>query len=203
MNQELIILASASPRRRELLGQMGVRHDIHPVCVEEAPLPGETPRDFTRRVALDKATTAWEELQGGGGRLVLGADTAVSLNREIFGKPGDADDAFRILERLSGRTHRVTTAVAAVMEGERRLCLSDSQVTFGSLSPSDIDAYIASGEPLDKAGAYGIQGLAAVFIERLEGSYSGVVGLPIFETAALLAEFGHRVLSRPPARRSA
>jgi septum formation protein len=182
---------------------MGVCHDIHPVWVEEVPLPGETPRDFTRRVALDKATTAWEELQGAGGRLVLGADTAVSLDGEIFGKPADADNAFRILERLSGRTHRVTTAVAAVMEGERRLRLSESRVTFGSLLPSDIDAYIASGEPLDKAGAYGIQGLAAVFVERLEGSYSGVMGLPIFETVALLAKFGLRVLSPPPVRRSA
>lgn len=203
MNQELIILASASPRRRELLDQIGVAHEIHPVSVDESRLDGESPRDFTRRVALDKATTAWEELQGARGRLVLGADTAVSLDDELFGKPTDGADARRILDRLSGRTHRVTTAVAAVMESERQLRVSQSTVRFRTLTPSDVDAYVASGEPLDKAGAYGIQGLAAVFIERLEGSYSGVMGLPIFETAELLGAFGYRVLPAPDVRRSA
>lgn len=203
MNQELIILASASPRRRELLGQMGVPHQVHPVSVDESSAGGESPLDFTRRVALDKATTAWEELGGAAGRLVLGADTAVSLDDEIFGKPGDAADARRMLRRLSGRTHRVTTAVAAVMESERRLRVSESNVTFSAMTSDDIDAYVATGEPLDKAGAYGIQGLAAVFVQHLEGSYSGVMGLPVFETAALLADFGFRLLPLPDVRRTA
>ena len=195
MNQELIYLASASPRRRELLGQIGVAHRTHPVSVDESRLPGEDPVDFTRRLALDKATTAWRELQGASGSLVIGADTVVVIDDEVLGKPADSASAADMLARLSGRSHDVLTAVAGVMEGERQICVSTSTVRFRTLAPAEIGAYVATGEPLDKAGGYAIQGLAAVFIERLDGSFSGVMGLPLFETAVLMRGFGHDVLA--------
>jgi len=198
VNQELIYLASGSPRRRELLGQIGVTHAIHVVSVDETPQPGEDPIDLTRRLALDKATTAWQELNGASGRLVIGADTTVVIDGEILGKPHDRDAAALMLRRLSGRSHDVHTAVAGVMEAERHVCASTSTVNFRNLEAGEIDAYVATDEPLDKAGAYAIQGLAAVFIEYLEGSYSGVMGLPLFETAALMREFGHDVLACAP-----
>lgn len=196
MNQQLIYLASASPRRRELLGQIGVTHAIHAVSVDETRQPGEDPIDFTRRLALDKATTAWQQLDGASGHLVLGADTTVVVEGDALGKPYDRDTATSMLRRLSGRSHAVHTAVAGVMEAERHVCISTSVVNFRDLDNGEIDAYVATDEPLDKAGAYAIQGLAAVFIESLEGSYSGVMGLPLFETAALLRRFGHEVLAR-------
>lgn len=193
MNQELICLASASPRRLALLAQIGVSCDRHPVDVNETPLPGEAPPDFVRRVALDKATTAWRE--GVGDRLVLAADTAVVVADEIFGKPADDATAITMLRRLAGREHEVLTAVAAVLEGERDYRVSKSRVVFRSLADDEIERYVATGEPRDKAGAYAVQGLAAVFIERLEGSFSGVMGLPLFETALLLNRFGVDVLA--------
>jgi len=195
MNQELIVLASDSPRRRHLLEQIGVNYRVHPVSVDEGRLKAESPFDYARRLALAKATVAWDELEGAGGRLVLGADTAVSVEDEIFGKPLDARDAAAMLARLSGITHQVTTAVAAIQEGERMVRASVSQVTFRSLTQEEIDAYVGSGEPVGKAGSYAIQGLAAIFVRRLEGSYSGVMGLPLYETAELLREFGRDVLA--------
>ena len=188
MNQELICLASASPRRATLLRQIGLDCERRPVDVDETPRAGEAPADFVRRVALAKATTAWRE--GVSGRLVLGADTAVIADDRIFGKPRDDEHARAMLRRLSGDTHEVMTAVAAVLDGERDCLLSTSRVTFRDLSDDEITRYVATGEPADKAGAYAIQGLAALFVERLEGSYSGVMGLPLCETGTLLRRFG-------------
>jgi septum formation protein len=196
VNQELICLASASPRRAALLAQIGVDCVKMPVDVDETPQTGEAPIDFVRRVALDKATTAWRD--GVGGRLVLAADTAVIVDGEIFGKPADDAHARAMLRRLSGRTHEVLTAVAAVLEGERDCRLAESRVSFRPLSDDEIARYVATGEPADKAGAYAIQGIAALFVERLEGSYSGVMGLPLCETGALLRRFGVDALGRGP-----
>lgn len=200
MNQEVIVLASGSPRRRQLLEQIGVGFRVHAVTLDEGRLETEAPFDYARRLALAKATAAWNELDGAGGRLVLGADTAVSIANDIFGKPGDADDATRMLARLSGVTHQVTTAVAAVQEGERTVRASISQVTFRPMSGREISAYVASGEPVGKAGSYAVQGLGAIFVERIEGSYSGVMGLPLFETAELLKSFGYDLLQSDSAR---
>jgi septum formation protein len=193
VNQELICLASASPRRAALLRQLGLDCERRPVDVDETPRAGETPADFVRRVALEKATTAWR--QGAAGRLVLGADTAVIADEKIFGKPRDEAHACAMLRRLSGATHEVMTAVAAVLDGERDCRLSTSRVSFRRMSDDEIARYVATGEPADKAGAYAIQGLAALFVERLEGSYSGVMGLPLCETGALLRRFGVDVLA--------
>jgi septum formation protein len=196
VNQELICLASASPRRLQLLGQIGVCCEQRPVEVDETPRPGEAPADFVRRVALDKATTGWRA--GAGGRVVIGADTAVVADGNILGKPRDTRDAEAMLRHLSGRSHDVLTAVAAVLEGERDCLLSTSRVTFKTLAAAEIRHYVATGEPADKAGAYAIQGLAAVFVARLEGSYSGVMGLPLYETATLLTRFGVNLFSPDP-----
>jgi septum formation protein len=179
-----------------LLRQIGLACDQRPVDVDETPRAGELPADFVRRVALEKATEAWRA--GADGRLVLGADTAVVADGEIFGKPAGGDDARAMLRRLSGRSHEVLTAVAVVLEGERDCLLSTSRVTFRPLSEEEIRRYVATGEPADKAGAYAIQGLAAVFVERLEGSFSGVMGLPLYETARLLARFGFDLFAANP-----
>ena len=194
MNQELICLASASPRRRELLAQIGVPCDVRPVDVDERQQPGEAPADYVVRIALAKARAAAEA--GPDGRLVLGSDTAVVADGEVMGKPADAADARRMLGLLSGRSHDVLTAVAVVADGRAGTALSESTVTFRTLHQPEIDAYVATGEPMDKAGAYAIQGRAAVFVSRLEGSYSGVMGLPLYETAGLLSEFGYELAGR-------
>ncbi len=190
MNQELIVLASASPRRRELLRQINVEHEVRPADVDETRLPGETPDGFTGRVALSKAERVLDELQGADGRIVLAADTAVVLADEIFGKPADAIGAAAMLRRLSGRAHQVVTAVAGACGEARRLAVSSSRVSFRELDDAEIERYVASGEPMGKAGAYAVQGYAALFIERLEGSFSGVMGLPLFETGRMIAELG-------------
>lgn len=203
MNQEVIVLASGSPRRRQLLEQIGVAYQSHPVSVDETRLDGETPVDFARRLALAKATEAWSELSGAGGRLVLGADTAVSRNGAVFGKPADVSDAVDMLSRLSDGTHQVTTAVAGIREGERILRCSVSRVTFRPLGRHEIEAYVATGEPQGKAGSYAIQGRAAVFVQRVEGSYSGVMGLPLYETWELLRAFGYDLLAKAPPRKTA
>jgi septum formation protein len=196
VNQELICLASASPRRLQLLRQIGVCCEQRPVEVDETPRPGEAPADFVRRVALDKATTGWRE--GAGGRVVIGADTAVVADGDILGKPSDSRAAEAMLRRLSGRSHEVLTAVAAVLDGERECQLSASRVTFRTLADQEIRRYVATGEPADKAGAYAIQGMAAVFVARLEGSYSGVMGLPLYETAMLLTRMGVNLFAPDP-----
>jgi septum formation protein len=199
-----IYLASRSPRRQELLRQIGVAFDElrlrgapgrHRDVIEEA-LDGEPPLHYVERIARTKATVGWQRMSERGlpARPVLGADTEVVLDGAIFGKPGDADAARVMLARLSGRRHDVVTAVALRWQAVGEVALSVSHVTMRRLAADEIERYIATGEPFDKAGAYAIQGRAAVFITRVEGSYSGVMGLPLAETAAALARFGHSVL---------
>ena len=190
MNYGSIYLASASPRRSQLLAQIGVPHDVLPVDLDEERLAGEPPRVYVERLARDKARAAAAALGGRPARPVLAADTSVVLGDEIFGKPADEADCLRMLVALGGRTHEVMTAVA-VLAGEALLAdLCVSRVSFRPIGEDEGRRYWASGEPRDKAGGYAIQGLGAVFVERLEGSYSGVMGLPLFETARLLAAAG-------------
>ena len=199
MNQELICLASASPRRRQLLEQIGIACEVRPADIDEFSLPDEPPHDLVRRLALSKAEQATVGDRGKRRRLVLAADTVVVLDGKVFGKPTGDSDARDMLRALSGRTHEVMTAIAISDNGISHCELSESKVTFGDLTDAQIDSYVASGEPADKAGAYAIQGMAAVFISRIEGSFSGVMGLPLFETAALLGRFGVDVMC-PSAR---
>jgi septum formation protein len=197
----MIYLASRSPRRRELLAQIGVRHE--PLLfregkrqdpdTDEAVLPGEQPDDYVRRVTRQKAEAAWQRVtlrRGLQRKPVLVADTTVALASEVIAKPVDREDAARMLRMLSGTQHRVLTAVAIQLEQRLEMAVSESLVTFAALDEARIAAYVLSGEPFDKAGAYGIQGRAGAFVQRLEGSYSGVMGLPLYETANLLRLFG-------------
>lgn len=183
-----LVLASASPRRRELLAQLGVDFGVVSVDVEEVPRSGEDPEHYVRRVAAAKSAAG----QGGNpaGIAVIAADTEVVLDGEIFGKPSDRRHAAAMLRRLSGRTHRVISAVSLRLGPDHWQSISNSNVSFRDLSEIEIDAYWHSGEPRDKAGAYAIQGRGAVFIRHLEGSYSGVMGLPLYQTAGLLTEAG-------------
>ncbi len=198
-----IYLASASPRRRDLLRQIGVNFDMlafrsgergQDTDVDETPLLNEPPEHYVERVALSKAHAgvrrlSWRKLPR---RPVLAADTSIDADGCIIGKPANTEDAYDILRRIGGRTHRVLTAVA-ISDGERTQSrLSVSDVTFRPLTEDDIRRYIATGEPMDKAGAYAIQGRAAAFITEIRGSYSGIMGLPLFETASLLEIFGYR-----------
>ena len=188
-----IILASASPRRSELLRQIGVEFTVLPAAIDETVQEGETPPVYARRMAAEKAEVGWQNAaQDAAERphLAIGADTAVVARENILGKPDDAADARRMLKMLSGSTHTVLSAVA-VTDGERMAehC-SATEVVFRALGDDEIDRYWATGEPADKAGAYAIQGLGALFVKELSGSYTGVVGLPLYETAELLAEFG-------------
>jgi nucleoside triphosphate pyrophosphatase len=173
------ILASNSPRRRELLRNAGFQFEVRPTGIEEARLPDESPEDFARRLARDKALDVARQSEAG--RLVLGADTVVSVNGDILEKPVDAADAARMLRKLSGRIHRVITAVCLVRAPESVLAWRNetTSVTFRKLIKEEIEAYVASGEPFDKAGGYAIQGLASCFVPRIEGCYFNVVGLPI------------------------
>ncbi len=184
-----LYLASGSPRRRELLTQIAVPFLTQIVPIDENALPGESPIAYVERLALSKAQAGLAALTDTADAVVLGADTAVVLDGRILGKPTDRADALATLSDLSGRTHEVLTAVALVSRERQVSRVVTSQVTFRALSQAEIEAYWASGEPQDKAGCYGIQGLAAVFVSQLQGSYSAVVGLPLCETAALLAEF--------------
>lgn len=185
-----LYLASASPRRRELLEQIGVDFTVLPVDIDETPLSGEAPADYVRRLAREKALAALARLDASAPLCVLGADTTVTLDGRILGKPADRDEGLAMLALLSGRTHRVLTAVALADAGRCEVRLVDSAVTFRPMTPAEAERYWAGGEPCDKAGGYAIQGLGAVFVRRLEGSYSGVVGLPLCETAELLGAFG-------------
>jgi septum formation protein len=182
-----IYLASASPRRSELLRQIDVTHAVLPVDIDETPRPGEKPAHYALRLAEEKARALWEQLPVAQRRPVLAADTTVALGDEILGKPVDRDDAVRMLGRLSGREHEVHTAVAVLHEGGADARVSTSTVAFRPLTGAEIDWYWRTGEPADKAGAYAVQGHAAIFIRRLAGSYSGVMGLPLYETWELLA----------------
>jgi len=180
-------LASRSPRRRELLAQIGVAVECLAVELDESVRPGESPEEYVARLALAKARAGYAQVPRGP---VLGSDTTVVCDGRILGKPADEADCVAMLMQLSGRTHQVLTAVALV-EGEREaLRTVTTEVLFRPLSEAECRRYWRTGEPQDKAGGYGIQGLAAVFVERIVGSYSSVVGLPLQETAALLAEFG-------------
>ena len=195
MNPPALLLASASPRRRELLAQIGVEFAILAVEADETPRPGETPEGYVRRVAAEKSRLARQASDAG--LPVLGADTEVVLDGAVFGKPRDFDHAREMLTRLSGREHEVLSAVSLRHGGRHWQALSRSAVTFRPVSEAEIEAYWATGEPRGKAGAYAIQGIGAVFVERLAGSYSGVMGLPVFETAGLLREAGIEVLALP------
>jgi len=190
-----VYLASQSPRRRELLAQIGVAYELVPTAVDETPAPQEAPELFVLRTALAKARSGWEAVMGRRARPVLGADTAVAAGQRILGKPRDRGDALAMLELLAGRTHSVLTGVALCGPRGEASRLSVSRVRFRPIAPEEAQVYWESGEPGDKAGAYGIQGLGAVFVEWLEGSYSGVMGLPLFETAELLAGAGIPVLA--------
>ena len=184
-----LYLASASPRRRELLAQIGVSFATHVVPIDETPQPGEAPAAYVERLALAKAQAAFDTLAERQGAVVLGSDTAVVLDGRILGKPVDREDALATLAALSGREHQVLTAVVLVSQQRAAARVVTSTVHFKPLERTQIEAYWATGEPRDKAGSYGIQGLAAVFVSQMQGSYSAVVGLPLCETAELLAQF--------------
>ena len=183
----IVYLASASPRRSALLQQIGVAHEVRPVDIDETPRDAEAPATYAVRLATEKARALWQRLPPSERRPVLGADTTVALGRDILGKPADRAHAQRMLERLSGCEHEVHTAVALVHPGGADARLSTSTVAFRRLEAAEIDWYWHTGEPADKAGAYAVQGFGAIFICHLSGSYSGVMGLPLFETWELLA----------------
>ena len=184
-----LVLASASPRRRELLATLGLVFEVRPSDLDETPRPGEAPEALAIRLALAKARAVARA-----GELVLGADTVVALGDEPLGKPADAAEARTMLARLSGRRHRVWTGVALVEQDVRRrreaVRAARTEVEFRPLTAAEIDAYVATGEPLDRAGAYAIQGGAAAFAARVEGSLSNVVGLPLELLLDLLARLG-------------
>lgn len=185
---DTLFLASRSPRRGQLLEQLGLRFRTLAIDLPEQPQPGEAAEDYVRRLARAKAAAGLEQVAAVPGACVIGADTEVVLDGHIFGKPADAGAAGAMLRALSGREHRVLTAVAVAGAGHQAEVLSVSTVRFAPLDVADIDAYIATGEPFGKAGGYAIQGRAAAFIAHLSGSFSGVMGLPLHETARLLAQ---------------
>lgn len=183
----MICLASASPRRKALLEQIGVSAMVMPCDIDETVHAGEPAAVYVERMAREKAAAASSRA---GGRVILAADTVVVCQGRILGKPADRAEALATLGTLSGSEHQVMTAVAVRLEQRERIIRVDTRVRFRQLTEAEISAYWDTGEPADKAGSYAIQGLGAVFVERIEGSYSAVVGLPLMETAAVLAEFG-------------
>jgi septum formation protein len=199
---ESIILASASARRQELLSQIGVRFTVRSQDIDESIRIGELANDYVIRMAQEKANSALSALcviKDSSDTLVLAADTSVVCDARVLGKPLDEADAVDMLRCLSGREHRVLSAVTLATQDKQRTVLSESQVRFREISVAEAQQYYRSGEPQGKAGAYAIQGYAAVFVEQLIGSYSGVMGLPLFETAQLLAEFSVPMQSTNPA----
>lgn len=186
----MLYLASQSPRRRQLLGQLGVESRLLDLDVDEVRGPAEAAEDYVRRVAREKAGAGLLEVVAVPHAVVLGADTEVVLDGEVFGKPRDEADAAAMLRRLSGRSHEVITAVSLVSAGREGQVVSNSRVRVAALSDADIARYLASGEWQGKAGAYAIQGRFEAHIEHLSGSYSGVMGLPLHDTMKLLREFG-------------
>ncbi|MDR7099254.1 septum formation protein [Lysobacter niabensis] len=186
----MLYLASQSPRRRELLGRLGLPFGLIDLDVPEQRAPGEPAEDYVRRVAREKAGAGLLQVMGNPTAVVLGSDTEVVLDDEVFGKPRDAADAAAMLRRLSGRTHQVISAVSLVSPSRELQTVSISDVSFAALTQAQIEAYLAGDQWQGKAGAYAIQGFAESFITRLSGSYSGVMGLPVHETAALLRQFG-------------
>ena len=185
-----LYLASGSPRRRELLAQIGVPHVTLIASIDETALPGEAASAYVERLAREKALVGLASLEQPDGACVLGADTAVVLDGNILGKPADRADALATLALLAGREHEVLTAVALADASRCEARVVSSRVRFRAIPPAEREAYWASGEPADKAGSYAIQGLGAVFVSHVQGSYSAVVGLPLLETAELLAGFG-------------
>ena len=185
-----ILLASASPRRSALLRQIFMPHEIRIANIDESRLGGESPAAYVVRLAVAKAERIWNRQEGDDIRPVLGADTTVALDNEIFGKPRNREDCIAMLQHLSGVTHQVYTAVALCHAGQTTHQLSISHVSFKVLSTAECGAYWNSGDPVDKAGGYAVQGLAASFITNINGSYSGVMGLPLAETTELLARIG-------------
>ena len=202
MKKDFVYLASASPRRSELLRQIGVPFEVRPAAIIETQASGEGPDAFVLRLAAEKADAVWRRVPAEERRPVLAADTAVVLDERVLGKPADEAEAEAMLSALSGRTHRVLTAVALRYGDTAETSLSSSEVRFRATTAEERAAYCRSGEPLDKAGGYGIQGRAAMFVEHLAGSYSGVVGLPLFETAALLARCGVALWGARPGGRT-
>ena len=194
-----LVLASASPRRRDLLEQAGIPHQVLPANIDETPGKDEEPVALSLRLAREKALAVAKTIGGEPRRQVLGSDTIVVLDGLILGKPADSEDAVRLLQLLAGRTHTVVTAVAIVDSAslEVRDVAVESQVTLRDANEEDIRRYVATGEPLDKAGAYAIQGEGAWLVTGLEGSLSNVIGLPLDETLALLDEVGHEVSESP------
>jgi septum formation protein len=186
----MLVLASGSPRRRELLTLLGVHFDVVVPDIDETPLPGEAPTQLVARLARAKALTV---AAAQAGAIVIGADTAVEVAGEILGKPVDDVDARRMLRALSGRTHSVHTAVAVAADGDLVTATTSSDVTFTTLTDAAIEWYLGTGEPFDKAGGYALQGAGGVFVTTVCGSVSGVLGLPLHETAALLGTWGTSV----------
>jgi septum formation protein len=182
-----IILASASPRRKELLDQIKVIYKIYPVDIDETPLLHETPLDYVQRLAAEKSAACWAQLKTD--IPVLAADTAVILGRVIMGKPKDQADALAMLTQLSGKTHQVYSAIS-LRGREHGQAVSITEVTFRRLTEREMLDYWRSGEPVDKAGSYAIQGMGGMFVESIKGSFSGVMGLPLFETDELLSRQG-------------
>lgn len=197
MGYDAIVLASASVRRSQLLDQIGVRHRVAATDIDETANPGERPADYVARLAAGKAQAAVAAAGGRPALPVLAADTTVALGARIFGKPEGEAGCVEMLTALAGRTHEVLTAIALWHDGRLRQAQSTSRVAFRAISADECRRYWASGEPAGKAGAYAIQGLGAVFVERLEGSFTGVMGLPLFETATLLDAVGVRRWQSP------
>ena len=184
-----VILASQSPRRRELLTLVGIAHDVRPADIDETYLAGEQPRAHAERLAREKARVVARDAMDA---LVIGSDTIVVVDGDVLGKPRDEAEAAAMLARLSGRTHTVMTGVAVTRHGVERSAVEEVGVTFHPLAPADIDAYIATREPMDKAGAYGIQGFGATIVSRVDGDYFAVMGLPLQRLVRLMAEVGVR-----------
>ena len=196
-----LVLASASPRRAELLQQMGVHFSKSPVDLDESVMPGESPETYVQRLAQEKALACWQHQPE---KVVLGSDTTVVVQNKIFGKPENQQQAFDMLGQLSGQWHDVLTAVCIVAAGEQgqeapvlHQAMSQTRVKFKLLTPERIEQYWLTGEPIGKAGAYAIQGFGGVLVERIEGSYTGVVGLPVSETESLLAQVGIPCWQKP------
>ncbi|PCJ16159.1 MAG: septum formation inhibitor Maf [Gammaproteobacteria bacterium] len=189
-----LILASASPRRKELLCQIGVVFTVSPSVIDETPISDEPALRYVKRMAQEKALAVYPQYADKD-CCVLGADTIVVSQQQVFGKPKDKADAIRMLSSLSGKTHTVYSAVTLISEQRQEQIVSATEVTFRDITMAEIEAYWVTGEPKGKAGGYAIQGLAAIFVENISGSYSGVVGLPLMETSQLLTEFGIPVLA--------
>ncbi|MBP6346179.1 MAG: septum formation inhibitor Maf [Neisseriaceae bacterium] len=192
MSTPFIYLASGSPRRHELIQQLGLATQKLPSDIDETPLPLEAAQAYTERMAYEKSlhAQAYLSAQNLASAPILTADTSVALNGQIFGKPTDAAHAAAMLSALAGQTHQVITVVGVFHQGQYQHVTQISEVTFAPLSASQIERYIATGEPMDKAGAYGIQGIGGVLVSHLSGSFTGVMGLPLFETAQLLKRCG-------------